>query len=421
LLHELRRRLPPAAEASAEAARAPAGGEVVPAVLREAAPAAAVAASSPSGDGPILPEEVLVGDSRLRFYGFVRLDAIFDDSRPSALQTPTFILSEGPGNRDENSFNFHPRLTRFGMSYAGPEVAGLGGASLGGKIEIDFQNGGRESRQIVRMRHGYLTLGWDDVTLLVGQTWDAFSPLYPTVNSDTLMWNAGNLGDRRPQVRVRVASERDGGTFSFTGGIGLTGAIDSQDLDGDGIRDGDDAVLPNVQLRFAWDSAKGARNPWSLGFSGHYGREEVQTPIAGRTDFDSFSLNLDVQATFNRRVFLKGELWTGENLSDFRGGIGQGINPRTGGEIESAGGWLELGFKASEVYSVYVGQTLDDPTDADVPPGGRIENRASYLVNRFRFGRPFMIGLDYLNWKTRFKGLPSGTDNRLNLYLIYNF
>ncbi len=32
-----------------------------------------------------------------------------------------------------------------------------------------------------------------------------------------------------------------------------------------------------------------------------------------------------------------------------------------------------------------------------------------------------MIGLDYLNWTTEYKGLDDGTDNRFNPYLIYNF
>ena len=40
---------------------------------------------------------------------------------------------------------------------------------------------------------------------------------------------------------------------------------------------------------------------------------------------------------------LMGEWWTGKNLSDFRGGIGQGIDAATGREIRSSGGWIESG------------------------------------------------------------------------------
>lgn len=358
-----------------------------------------------------------VGKSRLEFYGFVRLDAIFDDSRPNHPQFPSFILSEDPqvGPRDNSSSNLHPRLTRFGFNLKSSKIDGLGG-SLTGKVEIDFQNGGSESRQAVRLRHGFLQLKWDRWSLLAGQTWDAFSPLYPTVNSDSLMWNAGNLGDRRPQLRFAYASEE--ATFSFVGGLGLTGAIDSQDLDGDGIRDGDDAALPNLQTRIGISGPGG--KGWALGLSGHYGEEETQSPIAGQSNFASYSANLDYRFDLSAAVSLKGEIWTGQDLSDFRGGIGQGVNTVTGEEIESAGGWAELGFKVTKVYGLYLGYTLDNPRDGDVPSGGRIENRAVYLVNRFRFD-PFLLGIDYLNWRTEYRDLDAGEDNRFNLYLAYNF
>jgi hypothetical protein len=372
-----------------------------------------------------IPNQVKAGrDSAVGFYGFIRLDAIFDDSRPSAIQTPTFIRSEAPGAEDQDSFNFHPRLTRFGFNYDGPRIGGdggdHGGAKLGAKIEIDFQAGGGEARQLMRMRHAYMTVDWAKTRLLVGQTWDLMSPLYPTVNSDTLMWNAGNLGDRRPQIRGRFMNETaGGGILSFEGGLGLSGAIDRQDLDANGVRDGDDGLLQNLQARLAYGrSATGRR--WNVGLSGHFGREETEGLIAGHDSFDSSSLSFDFEGKWGK-VGLKGEIWTGSNLDDFRGGAGQGVNVATGREIDASGGWLELGLDLTKVYSLYFGYTVDDPSDEDLPDGGRTRNGAWYLVNRFKIARPFMIGIDYLNWQTEFKGLPEGDDNRFNLYLVYNF
>src|SRR5213075_2902130 len=80
---------------------------------------------------------------------------------------------------------------------------------------------------------------------LFGQTWDIISPLFPSPNDDTLMWNAGNIGDRRPQFRYTYEPARR--PLSVSVGLGLTGAIDAQDLDANGIRDGEDSGLPNVQ------------------------------------------------------------------------------------------------------------------------------------------------------------------------------
>jgi hypothetical protein len=141
--------------------------------------------------------EIQVGDSRLKLYGFVREDVIYDDSRPDASQTPLFILSEPSGSENRENFTMHPRLTRFGTDLTGPSLARLGGARVSGKVEVDFQNGGRESRAIPRWRHAYLNVAWRASSVLIGQTWDLISPLFPSVNADTLMWNAGSVRDVR--------------------------------------------------------------------------------------------------------------------------------------------------------------------------------------------------------------------------------
>lgn len=359
-----------------------------------------------------------LGNSTLELYGFVRIDAIYDDSRPNAAQTPTFIPSEdSPETTDESNFTLHPRLTRFGANLEGPEIDALGGARVLGKVEIDFQAGGSESRQKIRMRHGWFKLAWEDSSLLAGQTWDIISPLYPTVNSDTLMWNAGNLGDRRPQIRFT----HEPGNVSFVAGVGLSGAIDAKDLDDDGVRDGERASLPHLQARLGGRIPLGGDRVAALGISGHAAEEEISTPIAGEESFSSHSISLDYAIDLTSRLVWRGELWTGENLSDFRGGIGQGVNVATGEEIASEGGWTELGIDISEVYSFYTGYTLDDPDDEDLFPGARSENYAWYVVNRFQLGPAFLLGVDYLNWTTEFLGRPDGDDNRFNLYAIYKF
>ncbi|HSL83747.1 MAG TPA: hypothetical protein VLF66_13310 [Thermoanaerobaculia bacterium] len=364
--------------------------------------------------------ELRFGNSAFRFYGFARLDAIYDDSRPDALQTPTFIRSEDPsaGPGGEDSLTLHPRLTRFGVDLDGPVLDPLGGARLGGKLEIDFQNGGRESRAVPRYRHAYLTLGWEHSTLLVGQTCDLIYPLYPEVNADTLMWNAGNLGDRRAQVRWTFDPAGTGLTFAAA--AGLTGAVDSQDLDGDGVRDGEDSGVPNLQARLGWSRSVGGGD-LAFGLWGYTAREEVQVPVSGETEFESFAAGLDFSVPLPGSLTLRGELWTGENLSDVRGGIGQGVNAATGREIASRGGWAELGWKSGGPYSLYTGATLDDPDDDDLRPGDRSENSAWYLVQRLDFTGAFRVGLDYLRWTTEYVGLDEGTDNRLNLYIVYFF
>src|SRR5918994_7750072 len=227
----------------------------------------------------------LIGEgNKFKLYGFVRLDAIFDSQQPNNAQSILFIKSPDPRIGNEmGDLAMHPRLTRFGIDYSGPRIARLGDAKLTGKLETDFQNGGTESRQIIRVRHAYLRLDWKNANLLAGQTWDTVSPLFPTVNADTLQWNAGNIGDRRPQLRITYEPKAGDGKFSFTGGKSLKGAIDALDLDTNGVRDGEESARPNIQARVGFSHPLGSKDrSASVGVSGFYGFFQTGRPRPGR-------------------------------------------------------------------------------------------------------------------------------------------
>lgn len=366
----------------------------------------------------------LISDgNKIKFYGFLRLDLDVDSQRPSNAQTPLFITSPDPAAAGTSigEFSMHPRLTRFGIDYTGPRIAKLGDAKLSGKLETDFENGGTESRQIIRIRHAFLKLDWSEFSILAGQTWDIVSPLYPTVNNDTLQWNAGNVGDRRPQFRAAYEPKVGAGKFSFIGGVGLTGAIDALDLDNNGFRDGEESQLPDVQARIGYSHPIAKDRMASFGISGFYGFLTTARPIAGRTDFHSQLINVDFTLPLASYFALRGEGWWGRNMSDIRGGAGQGINTTNGREIRGRGGWSEANIKLSRYFSLNPGFSTDDPVDQDLPNGGRTRNRAFYLANRITPGGNFLIGADYLRWLTNFKGLRQGLDNRVNLFFQYSF
>lgn len=374
-------------------------------------------------DQPVRWSELIGEGNKLKFYGFLRLDLDFDSQRPNNTQIPLFITSPDPaaGGTANGDFSMHPRLTRFGIDYSGPRIEKLGDAKLSGKLETDFENGGSESRQIIRIRHAFLRLDWKDFSILAGQTWDTVSPLFPTVNNDTLQWNAGNVGDRRPQLRAAYEPKAGRGKFSLIGGIGLTGAIDAIDLDNNGFRDGEESHLPDFQGRIGYSFPLGQDRSASFGFSGFYGFMKTSRLVAGRTDFHSQLVNIDFTLPLASRFALRGEGWWGRNMSDTRGGAGQGINLATGREIRGRGGWSEANIKLSRYFSINPGFSTDDPVDADIPNGGRTRNRAFYFANRITPGGNFLIGVDYLHWLTTYKGFLRGLDNRVNIFFQYGF
>ena len=251
-------------------------------------------------------------------------------------------------------------------------------------------------------------------TLLFGQFWDLISPLNPTVNDDTLMWNAGNIGDRRVQIRYTYEPKKS--AFNLAMALGLTGAVDAKDLDSNSVRDGENSTLPRIQMRAGWKSAKSEVGIW-----GHYASETTTKQVAGRTHFTGYSLGIDGQHQLTSRLSAMGEYWSGSNLSDFRGGIGQGVIAATGVEVRSHGGWAELGYQASPKYKMAFGYTAETPEANDLPTGGRLSNSALYFHNRYKLTNNVDLGASYLFWSTRYKGQAAGTDHRIQMFIQHNF
>ena len=374
----------------------------------------------------------------VQIYGFVRSDAYVNTARANHAIATMWVLPEngttpGPNN---STFVFDVRLTRIGFDI---DAGKIGAADTTGKIELDFLNfpsGLPESRQTPRIRLAYINLDFGDITLRLGQDWDTISPLYPAVNLQATMWNAGNLGDRRPQASLIW----DGGdphatAFQLRLTAGLTGAVDNQDLDtGFGTeRDGFDAGFPHGQIRLgittdSWVEAKRV----SAGVWGMVAGLETDLPvgISGRRHFTPWVIGVDWTVPLFGPVEVRGELWFGQALSDWRGNIGQAINVLSGEEIRGWGGWAELRIQASEALRLSLGGTLDNPRNRDLTTNmvgplpialARSRNWTLYANGQYDFGGGLLMGLDAIYWQTEWKGVGQGNMLRFDVYAILKF
>jgi len=372
--------------------------------------------------------------SKFELYGFLRLDAMYDDSRMNDPLTPVYARSEDtspPGGvppgvvvpPDDDEFALSARLTRFGLLFDGPVVDGAGGPKLDGRVEIDFYNVGlddSDSRNAIRMRLAYMTLTWDDWQLLAGQDWDVISPLYPVVNNDIVHWGSGNTGDRRPQLTLTNTTAAGPGKLVSRFGIALAGAVSSSSVVG-GLRSGENSGRPMLNARVGYEGETKAGAPYQLGVWGHDARFEEDVTGTGEEEFTSQSVGLDARIPLHGdRLWAKGEAWAGSNLADIRGGILQGVNPTTGDEIDARGGFVEVGLQATSHLSLYAGYSVDDPDNGDLDPFMRAKNTAPYVAARWRYG-PLRFGLEALHWTTEYVGLDDGDAVRLSGYVAYAF
>ena len=386
-----------------------------------------------------------VGETSIKFYGFVRLDMHYDDSHPNNTHLIYCIPSEDPGapaaigeKKNAQDFTMHAKLTRFGIDVASAPIERLADATISGKIEIDFlaEETTRTTRPLPRLRLAYAKLGWDDLSVLVGQAWDVISPLNPEANSEFVMWGAGNVGDRRPQVRTDYTPKLGDGQLFLQGSVGLSGGIDNQNMDGAGSAyvDGESSGLPCFEARLGY---KGAhvwldQKPWQVGVWGFYARERLDTLPAGYTDdtFAADAVGVDAVLPLHDMLEVRGEAWLGKNVNDIRGGIMQGVSEVDGGtEIRSRGYWAEVVVKTCEWYTLHLGTSRDNPVNGDLAPAvgaaiptGAADNRVYYVCDRFNLGGGVKVGFDYLHWTTQWRGdLRSGIDNRFTLFFMYAF
>ena len=107
----------------------------------------------------------------------------------------------------------------------------------------------------------------------------------------------------------------------------------------------------------------------TVGFSGHYAREEYDTDATGRNQkANSWSANLDFDLPIVSWLRIKGEMFTGENLDAYLGGIGQGVVIAGGRltEIQGTGGWLAASLGPWGPWSFNVGYSGEFIDDGDV-------------------------------------------------------
>jgi hypothetical protein len=391
------------------------------------------AAKAPAPVTPITWKDLVSSGTPLRFYGFFRLDAYYNTARMDSVVLPSRVLPETKRNDDQ--FFLDPRLTRFGFDVTPADVEGT---KVGGKLEIDFANfptGSSESRATPRIRLAYIDIAKDQYGLRVGQDWDVVSPIFPTANGELLMWNAGNIGDRRAQIQGRWNNDADASkaTFGLKAALGLTGAINNEDLDTTaGERDGFDSGMPHAQVRAGYKGFKPveSRNAADIGAWGMFGRTQTDTAFNGETRFDTWCGGLDFTIPLTSAFTARGEVWTGQNLGDIRGGIAQTINTATGEEIASSGGWAELQYEHTKQTKFHVGATLDDPEDDDLSTtlanANKRRNQAAYIGTIVDWDTKVRTGFDVIYWETDYTGAPgtngsSGNTVRLNLYFQFNF
>lgn len=364
------------------------------------APPAGVASSAPSppppapeGDTPSLPAPPPVS-----FYGFVELDLTKDFDR-NILGIPP----ESENEFDNQTFDCSPKPTRLGARFQGPTVAG---GQTTGRVEVDFNSssGGATSPNL-RMRHAYFQMDWpgSGLSLLAGQTWDVIAPLQTdTISYPVESWT-GDLGYRRPQVRLtkRFAFGQKS-ALTFQGALART-TNQVENFPGD--PNAYEIQVPMFQARASVDVPVSGGDVSTFGFYGHWGSTSYKLSAAGdQVAVRSWSLGLDAQVAFLRKFLLMVEFWRGVTMDTYY--WEPDSDPLASGDqasqqgILANGGWWTLTYKATDKLRFNVGMGQDKPLDRVLDSEARTRDISWFGNFFYDFVKNWEVGLEFSYWQT---------------------
>ncbi|MBN2296729.1 MAG: bZIP transcription factor [Pirellulales bacterium] len=369
------------------------------------------------------------GDFTIVPYGFLWGNMVYESGRTYS-PGRSYVLWVMPGNQqgDDKVFLADGKNTRFGIDVGGPRLPLFCCAKTGGKIEFDFQGdfANTENKGGVLLRHAYVEAKNSDYRLLIGQTWDIISPLYPTTCLYSVYWDLGNIGYRRPQLRYERYL-----AFSNTTLLTLQGSLNANilsDFNGHADIIREPGGWPTIEGRAALTlghRGKGCK-PTVVGVSAHIGEVGFDYFNGGALVDDdvrrrTWSFNTDLDMPITSRFGVRGELFCGEALGTYLGGIGQSINPNTLEPIRSQGGWVELYYYWTYRLHSHFAYGVDDPFDQDIPANGRLYNQFYYANIMFDATKQFQLGFEVGQLKTLYNGLDEGNSTRLEFMARYAF
>ncbi|OAG27257.1 hypothetical protein [Thermodesulfatator autotrophicus] len=381
--------------------------------------------------------------SGIDFYGFFKIDAVWQDSKAVGDNYVLWVLPGTSQNDGDNNFTLNYRHSRFGFDFSKPTEK----FRVFGKMEMDFYtrvdqvNGGsyawNDVHSPVRARRVFAGVEWGTWQLLAGLDWLTISQLYPHLSNFPSGSFMGNPGFRMTQVRltkihkiddnsrlkIQVAAEQP---YSFP-----TSTIGPYDDD-----PANDAGFPGIEARVAYEGKLNGK-PLMFALWGHYSQEEYDIST-GEKNVDSYSLGLEykIPVPLGVKAFILGELWMGRNFDGYYvASVNQGTRFRYNDgtfdtsaanglnnvvdvdEIDAVGGWIELEVFWTPKFVTHLGYGIDNPKNSDLDgvQKARLQQQMFYANFLYRLTKEFAVGAEYMYIETDYRQSVGG-DGELNRF-----
>lgn len=331
---------------------------------------------------------------KTEFYGFIKTDLIYSDHGTYTNEYRVYVT----GGRADRAFRASARASRLGVN--------LSSGPVSGKLEADFLGltdsvgGAAGTVSDLRLRQAYAAVKAGRTEILAGQTYYPITADIPETLNDYYLGNSGALWSRAPQLRA---------TLQAPAGIKLIAAVvrpTAKLTDAEGTH----SARPSYQAKLektigkARFSLAGAAGVWKS--TSTQKEADVSVTVAG------FNVPWSVFTVY-------GEAWTGRNLTDFLGGLGNSGYAENG--VRSSGGYLALKAKPSADLWFTAAYGVDDPKNARVAAGGKDRNSTALINGVVKLYGMVETGLEISELRTCYKGQPdrSAMNYQLTFKLIF--
>jgi hypothetical protein len=234
---------------------------------------------------------------------------------------------------------------------------------------------------VVLDRYGFLPI--NAYGELKNETWrfagglqtDIFAPLLPTVLPFSYLMASGNAGVFRGQLRAEryfypAADEQ----VTFTAGISepiSTTVHDSSVVIGAPAINEDNG-WPDVEMRLARAIGQPqqvgleAKRPFEVGISMVLGQIRTTIVPTMRVVDPVWGIAIDFRWRVNDRWGFSGEMFHGQTLGTYGGGVFQNVNTATFRPVHATGGWAEVDYYFTPCLHTHAGFGIDDPADSEL-------------------------------------------------------
>ena len=341
---------------------------------------------------PLRAQETATAKYKVNFYGQIKSDVSYDVHGVTGDDYTQYVASEKDSEQD---FRASARGTRFGLDITD-------GDKVSAKIESDFLGvTDGASTSDLRIRHAYVTLKAGKFEVLSGQAWHLLPLEFSGTNNEFAMGYSGVLWMRAPQLRVTY-KQNDKLTYAAAV-VRPTRKL----IDAEGTASGRPQIQAQAQLKVG--KAK-------FTLMGALGQWRKSTGEKSEVKLVDLGYNIPLGPVFT----LNGQLWAGQNLYDFLGGIGNmGYGTSA---VKASGGFVNFLIKPAGRFSYNLAYGMDNPADDKIAASATAKTMNTTLLanaNCLVYDK-VTVTLEAAKQVTEYK-LAAGYEERENLHYQLSF